>query len=350
MATFKKRKNGYQAQIYIGKDENGKKMYEWVTRPTLKECKEAAMEIELSLKESKLSNVRNMRFSSWCDKWLELNEGRLSPSTYKIYTYYINAHYKPYFKDTKLKDITELQIKDFINQKSKKLSQSTVHKLACVLNEILREALKERSPMKDIEIPPNECNFKPYVPNNDEFQRMLDYAHKKRPDRRDEIIILLGAKVGLRRGEIFALKRDDLFEKTSEIRIDESRVIGEEGYVDSKPKSKKSYRIVQVPQYIFALIREYLSKQTVISERLFDISPNYWTHYFARMMDEIGLPQVRFHDLRHYRASTFYLEGIPDQYVAGYLGHDIVVLKQIYQHLDFDTDKRINEQIKKGLL
>jgi integrase len=56
-------------------------------------------------------------------------------------------------------------------------------------------------------------------------------------------------------------------------------------------------------------------------------------------LQESPLSDIRFHDLRHYHATFLHNNGIPDQYAADRLGHDIMVLKKIYQHLDQDTKK-----------
>lgn len=52
MAYIRKRANGkWQAQIYLGLDENGKRKYKYVTKPCLNECKIAVREIEKVFKE-----------------------------------------------------------------------------------------------------------------------------------------------------------------------------------------------------------------------------------------------------------------------------------------------------------
>ncbi|KLU66713.1 hypothetical protein DEAC_c13810 [Desulfosporosinus acididurans] len=47
MASFTHRSNGrWQARIVIGKDENGKTLTKYLTRDSLRECKQAVSEIE----------------------------------------------------------------------------------------------------------------------------------------------------------------------------------------------------------------------------------------------------------------------------------------------------------------
>ncbi|MDA8227177.1 MAG: tyrosine-type recombinase/integrase [Desulfitobacterium hafniense] len=58
------------------------------------------------------------------------------------------------------------------------------------------------------------------------------------------------------------------------------------------------------------------------------------------------MPKVRFHDLRHYHASWLYNHDIPDQYAAKHMGHDIQILKGIYQHLDLKKEHEIDDKIR----
>ena len=74
--------------------------------------------------------------------------------------------------------------------------------------------------------------------------------------------------------------------------------------------------------------------------------PDSFSSYFAEMVRENELPQVRFHDLRHYHASWLYARNIPDQRAAELLGHDIKVLKTIYQHLGLDRRVEIDDNIR----
>ena len=106
MASITKRPNGsYQAVIYVGRDDDGKKIRRTVTKTGLRECKLAAKEIEKELEDQNFSNVRNIGVVAWIDEWLEMNKTRLSPSTHATYKLYLKVHYAPFFKQKmKLKD------------------------------------------------------------------------------------------------------------------------------------------------------------------------------------------------------------------------------------------------------
>lgn len=343
MASIRKLPNGhYQATIYVGRDANGKQIRKYVTRPTLRECKAAAREIEQEIEEGRFVNVQNTRLSTWMDKWLELNKERLSPSTFVSYKAYVDVHFKPAFGNLKLNQINEIHIKQYMNDKLKELSTTTVRKHMFVLRRILEDALKHKNPARNIKIPaPNE--YKPHVLTDEEFQKV----HNAVKGTRDEIIVLLAAWCGLRRGEIFALKWDDINWQEGTIRIDESRAISENGYVDKQPKSKNGLRTVVAPEYLINLLAQYRKEQKRITKRIFPIRPDHYSSYFANLVRKKNLPNIRFHDLRHYHATWLYNQGIPDHYAAQRLGHDIHVLKGIYQHLNVDRKKEIDNRIRK---
>ncbi|MFZ5645781.1 MAG: tyrosine-type recombinase/integrase [Bacillota bacterium] len=394
MASIKKLPNGrFQATVFVGRDANRKQDKRKKTFDSEKEAKKWARDLEQEIEERKYTNMDKTRATAWFDDWLELNKNRLSPSTYMSYKLYVNKHFKPAFGAFKLEQITEIHIKKYINDKLKNLSSTTVKKHIFILRKILYDALKSKSPCSDIDVPKSE-KYKPYVLSEKEFQQIHDTVK----GTRDEPIVLLSAWCGLRLGEIFALKWDDVNWEKGSIRVDENRAISEEGYEDKGPKSDnglrdvaaphdlmvilKAYRIEQakpdtgkkgkVPEskkairrWTNVLLKKYRSKTIEdiseeqkenffkelreIQSRIFLMRPDSYSTYFGEMIDEKNLPPIRFHDLRHYHASWMYKQGIPDQYAAQRLGHDIKTLKGIYQHLELETKTEMDEVIRTGL-
>jgi integrase len=255
---------------------------------------------------------------------------------------YVDKHFKPYFKNLKLNQINEIHVKQYINDKLKDLSPTTVRKHFLILRRMLQDVLKHKNPAKDIK-PPTKEDYKPHVLTDGEFKKIHDFfkGHKYEP------IILLAAWCGLRRGEIFALKWDDIDWEKAILRIDEASCITKEGnYIDKKPKSKNGLREIIVPDYLLDLLFKIRKSQKKIKPRIFNIRPDQCSSFFAQKIRENDLPPIRFHDLRHYHATWLYKQGIPDQYAAQRLGHDIQVLKGIYQHLDVDRQTELDEKVK----
>ena len=361
MASIKKRPNGsFQATVFVGRDANGKQLFKYITKPSEKECKAAARKVEQEIEDKKFIDTGKVRLAAWVDEWIELNRGRLSPSTVVLYKLYSKAHYKPYFGDMKLSQVNEIHIRRFMAEKLKTLKPSTVRKLMFVLSKMLREILKDKNPCKDV-VPPTNDEFKPHVITEEEFAQI----HNSVKGTKDEPIVLLSAWCGLRRGEIFALKWDDINWEKELITIDESRCItdeGEGGYTDKDPKSSNGFRDVVVPTELMNLLRELRKSQSIVEIKVktkikveFEINPalRIWSNrpdnyssYWGQLVVTKNMPKVRFHDLRHYHASWLYNHDIPDQYAAKHLGHDILILKSIYQHLGLSKEQEIDDKIR----
>ena len=63
------------------------------------------------------------------------------------------------------------------------------------------------------------------------------------------------------------------------------------------------------------------------------LSANAVTIGFARLAKELGLADLKFHDLRHDVASTLTMAGVPQRTVMEILGHKDPRMTLRYQHL-----------------
>jgi integrase len=292
-----------------------------------------------------------MKIADYMDIWFEANKKLLAPTTARAYNIYIDHHFKPYFGNKKVCQISQLQIKEYMSLKLEKLSSTTVRKHFFTLSRILRDALKEKSPCIGIRSPEN-TEFKPVIPTEKEFDMIWDIF--RAISLEDEVIILLAGWCGLRRGEIFALKWDDINEEDGIIRIDEAVALEEKGYGFElkEPKSHNGNREIAVPDYLMSLLKKLKQEKPVnkkgpdIDPQVCKQNPHSFTKKYIKIRDRNKLPKVRFHDLRHYHASLLYKNKVPDLYAAERLGHDVMVLKKIYQHLGLEEHKKIDQQVK----
>ena len=353
MANIKKNANGtYSATVYVGRDSNGKFLRKYVTRDTLKECKTAARELEQDIENRSLNNLSMMKMSDYMDKWMEVNKPFLAPTTVRAYKMYIEVHFKPAFKNMRVNQITDMHIKEYLADKLSTLSSTTVRKHFFTLSKILHDALKTKSPCIGIKAPQNS-EFKPKVPTEAEFNQIC--ATFREISFEDEAIILLAGWCGLRRGEIFALKWNDMDEINGSIRIDEAVSLEEEGpkFTFKDPKSRNGIRQIAVPDYLIELLKTIKASKPKdrkgkvdIQHEIFSQNPGSFTKKYTKILRKKKLPAIRLHDLRHYHASLLYKNNVPDLYAAERLGHDIWVLKKIYQHLGLEETKELDQQVK----
>ena len=360
MASIKKLSNGsYQATIYIGKDENGKRINKYVTKRGWHECKKAVQEIEQENVEGKLSDVDNIRISEWIKNWLEIHKNKYSPSTYVLYLGYLKNHYRPFFKQMKFKDLREIHLKKFLNELLGKMSSTSARRVMSCLRPILYDALKNKSPMRDIKLPKEDKVDYSDVPTPEKFKAI----HNSVRGTRDEPVILLAGWCGLRREEIFALRPNDLDFVNSTIRIDEAYVINDQGkYQIKSTKSENGLREVATPPYVMDLLKvvirdgfalkkkerkviEITDKKTKNDQLMFPMRPDSYTSYLAKLVKNKKIPKTRLHFLRHYHATWLYENDVLDHLAAERLGHDIKMLKAVYQHLGVKKKDEINRKI-----
>lgn len=165
------------------------------------------------------------------------------------------------------------------------------------------------------------------VPTDDDVMTLLN--HTKGTDM--YIPILLGS-LGLRLGEICALTDKDLI--GSSLIINKSKVRGEDGYLIKSTKTYSSTRIIQLSDNVTKILRK-------IKGPFSNLEPATITKNFRILRRELGLREFRFHDLRHYYASTAARLQIPRNYIERHGGWDAnsSVLSSVYINTLTDAEK-----------
>ena len=75
--------------------------------------------------------------------------------------------------------------------------------------------------------------------------------------------------------------------------------------VITPPKTPKSKRVITIPEFLAADIKDYMDSLYDLQEndRLFPITKYYLEHEMQRGIKESGVKRIRVHDLRHSHAS-----------------------------------------------
>ena len=145
-------------------------------------------------------------------------------------------------------------------------------------------------------------------------------------------VIRVTAKLGLRRGEVCALrwKSVDL----------ENRLITVENTEDFTTKTGRE-RIVPISNETWEILSD-LKKQVdglnpedhVFKHTKGPLTGNYLTRKFREYRRQAGLPEnINFHSLRHTSASWLVMSGVNIEAVRRFLGHSSIQITQKYAHL-----------------
>ena len=157
-----------------------------------------------------------------------------------------------------------------------------------------------------------------------------------------ELPVLLAMWLGLRRSEIFALKKSDF--KSGYININKTMLLidGKSVYRNTT-KTYGSTRKLKVPQYILSLI----DKQNISDDDFVcTMTPPSLYGKYRRTLARYNIQHISFHDLRHMNASIMLSLGVPDKYAmerGGWSSNK--VLQSVYQHTYNDTRVLIDEKI-----
>ena len=140
---------------------------------------------------------------------------------------------------------------------------------------------------------------------------------------------------GIREGELLALTPADFdFEKQT-LRINKSyqRLQGKD--VITTPKTKKSNRVIQMPDFLCEEMQDYFKQLYGLEQdsRIFPLSK----HALKRGMEygcrQTGVKVIRIHDLRHSHVSLLINLGYSAVAIGDRVGHESVEITYRYAHL-----------------
>jgi len=140
---------------------------------------------------------------------------------------------------------------------------------------------------------------------------------------------------GIREGELLALTPADFdFEKgTVKISKTYQRIKGED--MITSPKTKKSNRTVQMPDFLCTEMQEFFDMQYGLKrkDRIFNITKSYLHHEMDRGSKAAGVKRIRIHDLRHSHISLLIDMGFSAVAIADQVGHESIEITYRYAHL-----------------
>ena len=115
---------------------------------------------------------------------------------------------------------------------------------------------------------------------------------------------------GIREGELLALTPADFDLDKGLLSITKSyqRLNGKDVITD--PKTPKSVRVVQMPDFLTEEIRDYLKSlyKVKTTDRIFEVTKYYLHHEMDRGAKEAGVKRIRIHDLRHSQGAQYDLQ------------------------------------------
>lgn len=145
------------------------------------------------------------------------------------------------------------------------------------------------------------------------------WTARQAPSPTLHLYILAALQTGARRGELLNLRWADVDMKARRLTFR----VTKNGDARTVPMTDTLRETLQ------ALPRPLAPEVHVFPER----DPQVLTRSFARLVERLGLKNLRFHDLRHDAASTLTMAGVPQRTVMAILGHRDPRMTMRYQHV-----------------
>lgn len=364
------RKDGrWEGRYVIGRNEKGFPISKNVLAKSKAECVAKLEQLREGLQEPVTAPPKSgILLGDWLDLWYrEYKKPNLRPNTQMSYERRIYQHIIPALGGIQLDKLTTGEIQKFYTHLKQGgrlirtelygegLSDQTVRGIHTTFHAALNQAVKEHlifhNPSDGCRLPSaksREMN----VLTPEEIQRLLIQA---REDGCYELL-LLELSTGLRRGEICALKWDDLNLKTRTLRVERQvhRVKGE--LVVSQPKTKASNRSVVLPVPVLTVLKNY--KKTVHSQWMFPSpvkedspqDPAAVRKKLSAILNRAECKHIRFHDLRHTFATASLEHGMDVKTLSTIIGHvSSSTTLNIYAHVTDEMQRTAAAKIDQGI-
>jgi len=359
--SISQRKDGrWMGQITIGVDPVTRKSKRLTFYgKTRKEVQDKIREALNQKDRGLLSEPSRMTLGEWLKTWLEdYKKQELKISTWESYKSLIEDHMVPELGYIKLNKLKTNDIQRFYNSKLENgrkdgkggLSARTVRYIHTVLSAALDQAVKEGY----ILVNPAAATTQPRHVKKEITPLSTDQVKQFLQDIKDDWlypVFITALGTGLRRGELLGLKWDVVDLETGAALI-KRELVQVKGKVrlEEYTKTKGSTRTIALPDMVIRELKKLRGKQK--QDRLLlgpayqdndyvfcwpdgsYIRPDYVYNRLKTLLNEHGLPSIRFHDLRHTFATMLLEAGEHPKVVSEMLGHSsITITLDIYSHV-----------------
>jgi integrase len=347
--TLFKRKDGRWQASFV--PENGKRLYFY--GKTQKEALEKLRKAQQEDQKGLLATGPKLRLGEYLVHWVEATykPPMARHTTYVQYRSMIHKHLVPGLGQVFLQKLTVQQLQAFYAQKIEEgLKTRTIAIIHAVLHKALENAVKWNLLSRNIATlatVPQKTSHEVKTLSASEARKLIEAAQ----DSRIEALLVLAITTGMRRGELLGLRWDDIDLELGILRICRTvNWIAGFGFIENDPKTKASRRRITLPSVAIEGLRKHrirqdqakqqagtkwIEKGLVFPNTLGNfLGPNHLLTMFQRVLDQAGLPHMRFHDLRHSAATILLTMGVHPKVVQELLGHSsITMTMDTYSHL-----------------
>ncbi|MFV4923717.1 tyrosine-type recombinase/integrase [Lactobacillus delbrueckii] len=289
-------------------------------------------------------------------QWIEVyKDGAVRERTLDKY-WLSHRHLQEIAPNLKLVDTTRLEYQQILNTFAQTHEKATVmdfhHQLKAMLLDAYDEGYIQRDPTRKIVVKGKEPSEKKskYL-NEFELKLLLRHLDLSTFPNFDWMILLI-AKTGLRFSEALGLTKEDIDLERQIINVD--KTWDYKSYTGSFKPTKNAASVRKVPidwklaMQLNQVIQDLPNGEPIFAQkRVFNSTVN---NLLKKHCEELNIPVISVHGLRHTHASLLLFAGVSIASVAKRLGHaDMTTTQQTYLHIIQELENKDNTKIMQHL-
>lgn len=289
-------------------------------------------------------------------QWIEVyKDGAVRERTLDKY-WLSHRHLQEIAPNLKLVDTTKLEYQQILNTFAQTHEKATVmdfhHQLKAMLLDAYDEGYIQRDPTRKIVVKGKEPSEKKskYL-NEFELKLLLRHLDLSTFPNFDWMILLI-AKTGLRFSEALGLTKEDIDLEQQTINVD--KTWDYKSYTGSFKPTKNASSVRKVPidwklaMQLNQVIQDLPNGEPIFAQkRVFNSTVN---NLLKKHCEELNIPVISVHGLRHTHASLLLFAGVSIASVAKRLGHaDMTTTQQTYLHIIQELENKDNTKIMQHL-
>ena len=292
-----------------------------------------------------LENAGNleMTFEAFYELYKKNMQDRIKMNTWKMKESVIEGKILPYFRKKRMCDIKPRDVVTWQNTMLKQRDDKgnpyspvylkTIHnQLSAIFNHAVRYYNLRENPCKKAGSMGKKKNREMMFWTKEQYLKFAEVMMDK-PLSYYAFEMLYWC--GIREGELLALSASDFDFTNSTVTISKSyqRLKGQD--VITTPKTKKSNRVIKMPQFLCEEMQDYIKMfySAETDDRMFTVTKSYLHREMDRGAKEAGVPRIRIHDIRHSAVSLLIDRGFSATAIADRVGHESIDITYNYAHL-----------------
>lgn len=303
---------------------------------------EAKRKLQLMLSEMGVNTSSHLErslkpvqtFTEYADWWEKNIQPMHQPSSQNSSHYILKKHLRSRFGSLSIDAIDQDMVQEWIAelQKEGKLKPRSIKNVWKVFRLVLG---KQRVKDWTIRLPKNPKKEQRWF-TQEEMARIIDAAWGQY-----KCLFRLANATGMRSGELFGLKVEDLDLENSIVHVRRSAW----KHLEVSPKSDAGYRDVDIDADTVQALKQHLGDRKaglVFPSRNGTplVNRNVNVDVLRVICKRLQIPIGGMHAIRHGRISLLQQKGVPGDLIIKWVGHTSLKITSIYTHFDEDFRKR----------